>query len=88
MMQQDVMEDYVIATGETNSLREFTAEVFRAVDLDWKDYVEHDDSLMRPSDIEKSVGNPAKAEKNLGWKAKYKMRDVAKMMVEAEMDNA
>jgi len=88
MMQQDVMEDYVIATGETNSLREFTAEVFRAVDLDWKDYVEHDDSLMRPSDIEKSVGNPAKAEKNLGWKAKYKMRDVAKMMVEAEMNNA
>ena len=87
MMQQDVMEDYVIATGETNSLREFTAEVFRAVDLDWKDYVEHDDSLMRPSDIEKSVGNPAKAKKNLGWKAKYKMRDVAKMMVEAEMNN-
>ncbi len=86
MLQQDVVEDYVIATGETHSLGEFTEEVFRSVDLDWKDHVEHDDSLMRPSDIEKSFGNPSKAEKKLAWKAQYKMRDVAKMMVEAELN--
>jgi GDPmannose 4,6-dehydratase len=85
MLQQDVMEDYVIATGETNSLTDFIAEVFRVVGLDWQDHVEHDDSLMRPSDIEKSFANPAKAEKKLGWKAKYRMKDVAKMMVEAEL---
>ena len=88
MMQQDELEDYVIATGETHSLTDFIAEVFRAVDLDWNDYVEHEGSLMRPSDIEKSFGNPAKAEKNLGWKAQYNMSDVVKMMVEAEMGSS
>jgi len=85
MLQQDVMEDYVIATGETHSLAEFIEEVFGTLGLDWKEYVTHDNSLMRPSDIERSVGNPAKAERKLGWKARYKMKDVARMMVEAEM---
>ncbi len=87
MLQQDVLEDYVIATGQTNCLSDFIAEVFRAAELDWEDHVEHDDRLMRPSDLEKSVGNPAKAEKNLGWKAENKMSDVARLMVEAEMEN-
>jgi len=88
MLQQEVMEDYVIATGETNRLSDFVAEVFRAVNLDWNDFVAYDDRLIRPSDIEKSVGNPAKAHKKLGWKARYGMRDVARMMVEAEIDPA
>ena len=88
MLQQEVMEDYVIATGETNRLSDFVAEVFRAVNLDWNDFVAYDDRLLRPSDIEKSVGNPAKAQEKLGWKARYGMRDVARMMVEAEIDPA
>ena len=84
MLQRDVMEDYVIATGETHSLEDFIAEVFGNLGLNWKDHVEHDNSLMRPSDIEKSFANPEKAARELGWKAAYKMKDVARMMVEAE----
>lgn len=84
MLQRDAPEDFVIATGETHSLSEFVAEVFGNLGLDWRKHTEHDDSLMRPSDIEKSFANPGKAERLLGWKAKYRMRDVAKMMVEAE----
>jgi GDPmannose 4,6-dehydratase len=84
MLQRDVMEDYVIATGETHSLEDFIAEVFGNLGLNWKDHVEHDNSLMRPSDIEKSFANPEKAARELGWKATYKMKDVARMMVEAE----
>jgi GDPmannose 4,6-dehydratase len=87
MLQQEKMDDYVIATGETNGLTDFVAEVFSAVGLDWKDHVENDDSLMRPSDIEKSYANPAKADRNLGWKARYRMRDVARLMVEAALSN-
>jgi GDPmannose 4,6-dehydratase len=85
MLQQDELEDYVIATGETHSLTDFIAEVFGVVGLDWKDHVEHDDSLMRPSDIEKSFANPRKAEEKLRWKAEYRMQDVARKMVEAEL---
>lgn len=84
MLQRDVMEDYVIATGETHSLEDFIAEVFGNLGLNWKDHVEHDNSLMRPSDIEKSFANPEKAARELGWKATYRMKDVARMMVEAE----
>jgi GDPmannose 4,6-dehydratase len=90
MLQQDELEDYVIATGETHALTDFIAEVFGVVGLDWKDHIENDDSLMRPSDIEKSFANPRKAEKKLGWKAQFRMKEVARMMVEAElgMENA
>ena len=62
----------------------FIAEVFGNLGLNWRDYVQHDNSLMRPSDIEKSFANPEKAERKLGWKARYRMKDVARMMVEAE----
>jgi GDPmannose 4,6-dehydratase len=84
MLQQLTPDDYVISTGETHSLEEFVAEVFSCVGLDWKDYVEYDSELLRPTDIAVGRGNPAKALQKLGWKAHYTMRDVVKMMVEAE----
>ena len=84
MMQQTAPDDYVVATGETNSLEEFVAEAFRCNGLDWRNHVETDPSLLRPSEIMVGRGNPRKAFDKLGWRAKFKMQDVIKMMIEAE----
>ena len=84
MLQQDEPEDYIIATGQTYSLREFVEEAFGILGLDWKDHVEVKSELFRPTDIQAIRANPAKAQRKLGWKAKYAMRDVVRMMLEAE----
>lgn len=82
MLQQDDPEDYVIATGESYSLADFVAQAFECVGLDWQDHVVTDTSLYRPTDIAWGGGNPKLAEGKLGWRAKYKMSDVVRMMVE------
>ncbi|MCF8081997.1 MAG: GDP-mannose 4,6-dehydratase [Deltaproteobacteria bacterium] len=87
MLQQKEPDDYVIATGETNRLADFVQEAFAAVGLDWEAHVESNDTLYRPTDILTARANPGKAARRLGWHARYKMRDVARMMVEAEMQN-
>jgi len=81
ILQQEKADDFVIATGETNRLEDFVAEVFRCVGLDWRDHVESDASLLRPSEIMVSRANPEKSARILGWQATYVMKDVAKMMV-------
>lgn len=86
MLQQNAPDDYVIATGETNSLEDFVAEAFRCNGLDWQDHVEADPTLLRPSEILVGRANPDKAFNKLGWKAGYKMRDVIRLMVEAEYE--
>ncbi|MGK7897215.1 MAG: GDP-mannose 4,6-dehydratase, partial [Xenococcus sp. (in: cyanobacteria)] len=83
MLQQDIADDYVIATGQSYSLEELVAQAFNSVGLNWGDYVITDPSLLRPTDLAVSKGNPSKAQAKFGWKAKYKMPDVIKMMVEA-----
>ncbi|BAU66215.1 NAD-dependent epimerase/dehydratase [Stanieria sp. NIES-3757] len=83
MLQQSQPDDYVIATGVSSSLEEFVAEAFNCVGLNWRDHVVTDASLLRPTDLAISQGNPAKAKEKLGWQAKYKMPDVVRMMVEA-----
>jgi len=82
ILQQEKADDFVIATGETNRLEDFVAEVFRCVGLDWRDHVESDPSLLRPSEIMVSRANPEKSAQRLGWQATYRMKDVARMMVE------
>jgi len=82
MLQQDQPDDYVIATGQSYSLEDLVARAFSCVGLDWQDLVLIDSSLLRPTDLAVSKGNPTKAKEKLGWKAKYKMPDVIKMMVE------
>ena len=82
ILQQEKADDFVIATGETNRLEDFVAEVFRCVGLDWRDHVESDPSLLRPSEIMVSRANPEKSARILGWQATYRMKDVARMMVE------
>lgn len=81
MLQQDSPEDYVVATGETNSLADFVAEAFAAVGLEWQEHVETDLELFRPTDIKTSRANPDKARRTLGWTANIKMRDVVREMI-------
>jgi len=88
MLQQDVADDYVVATGETSSLEAFTGEVFGRFNLDWRDHVVSDPGLLRPTDLVVSRADPGKAQRQLGWAAQYKMRDVVRMMVDAEMNPA
>ena len=81
MLQQDRPEDFIVATGATYALQDLVQEVFACVDLDWRQYVELNPDLLRPTDIMISVANPIKAEHKLGWKARSFMPDVAGMMV-------
>jgi len=85
MLQQDKSDDYVIATGLTSSLQNFVEEVFKRLDMDWREYVEHNPQLIRPTDIQLSCADPEKANQQLGWKAHHTMPDVVRMMVEEEL---
>lgn len=83
MLQQPQPEDYVIATGETHTLQDFVATAFAAVDLDWRDHVDTDPALMRPTDLSISRADPSFAKAKLGWQAQIRMAGVVKNMVEA-----
>lgn len=82
MLQQKLPYDYVIGTGETNTLEALVDRTFKAVGLDWKDHVDIDLSLFRPSDLRISRSNPAKAYEKLNWRARYKLDDVIRFMLE------
>ena len=84
MLQHDHAEDFVIATGQNNSLRNFVRKAFEHCDLNWEDYVIQKSSLVRPSDIASNRGNPAKAKALLGWTPTYFMDDVIRFMLNAE----
>jgi GDPmannose 4,6-dehydratase len=81
MLQQDRPDDFVIATGKTHALEAFVAEAFAAFELDWHDHVIQEPTLFRPTDLSMSRGNPAKAEKLLGWRAKSYMPDVVRNLI-------
>ena len=87
MLQQEVPDDYVIATGESHSIRDFVAATFAKLGLDWRDHVEVDPGLFRPSDIEFSCGDPSKAKRVLEWEAKHRFERVIQMLVEASLVN-
>ncbi len=87
MLQKENPDDYVIATGETHSLREFVSEVFSNFCLDWEEHVDYDPALVRPNELLASRADPGKALRELGWRAKYKMRDVARMLCETIQRN-
>ncbi|EKE03654.1 MAG: hypothetical protein ACD_20C00172G0007 [uncultured bacterium] len=85
MLQQDQPDDYVIATGETHSIREFLDEAFGYVGLDWKKYVEIDPRYFRPAEVDLLIGDPSKAKKNLGWEPKVTFKELVKIMVDADL---
>lgn len=84
MLQQPTPSDFVIATGETRKLSDFVQEAFACVGLDWKDHVEIDHDLFRPTDLKVGRADPGRAEHVLGWKAEKLMSDVVRLMIEVE----
>jgi GDPmannose 4,6-dehydratase len=87
MIQQDKPDDYVIATGEAHSIREFLTEAFSYVNLDWNKYVEIDPKYYRPAEVDLLLGDASKAKRQLGWEPKVKFKELVKIMVEAELAN-
>jgi len=85
MLQQKKSDDYVIATGESHSVREFLDEVFGYLDLDWHKYVEIDPRYYRPTEVDYLKGDPSKVKKELGWQPKVTFKELAKMMTDADM---
>jgi GDPmannose 4,6-dehydratase len=85
MLQQDKPDDYVIATGETHSVREFLTEAFSYVDLDWQEYVDFDPRYLRPTEVDLLIGDASKAKKLLKWEPKTTFRDLVRIMVDADI---
>lgn len=85
MLQRESPEDFIVATGHSYALSEFVDTAFRCVGLNWRNHVDVDENLMRPTDIERSRFSPAKANELLHWHAARTMSDVVKAMVEAEL---
>lgn len=88
MLQQDTPDDYVVATNETHSVREFIEETFAHLDLDWKKYVEYDQRYERPAEVDLLIGNPEKAKLQLGWEPKVRFKELVKIMVESDLEIA
>ncbi|MFC2122448.1 GDP-mannose 4,6-dehydratase, partial [Bacteroidota bacterium] len=85
MLQQDKPDDYVIATNETHSVREFVKAAFNVVDLNWEDYVSCDKAFFRPLDVELLKGDYAKAKERMGWEPKTKFNRLVEMMVKEDL---
>ena len=85
MLQQDTPDDFVVATGETHSVKEFLDAVFEHAGLDVSEYVEISERLFRPHEVPLLLGDPSKAEREMGWKPKVKFKELAKMMFEADL---
>src|SRR5437764_1141082 len=86
MLQRDSGDDFVLATNETHTVREFWEAAFEHVDLDWKEFVKHDPRYERPAEVDILIGNAAKAKKILGWEAKTRFNELVRLMVEADME--
>ncbi|HET8755748.1 MAG TPA: GDP-mannose 4,6-dehydratase [Solirubrobacteraceae bacterium] len=85
MLQQDRADDYVIATGETHSVRECAQIAFERVGLDWERYVVVDDALKRPAEVDRLVGDASKARRELGWQPRTGFRELIELMVDADL---
>ena len=85
MLQQDKPDDYVVATGETHSIRQFLDLAFAHVGLDWRKHVEIDPRYFRPAEVDVLIGDPGKARRQLGWEPKTKFEGLVKLMVDADI---
>lgn len=86
ILQADESEDFVLATNETHSVREFVEAAFGHVDLDWKEYVKYDPRYERPAEVDLMMGNPAKAKRILDWEAKVRFNELVRIMVDADIE--
>jgi GDPmannose 4,6-dehydratase len=85
MLQQDEPDDYVIATNETHTVREFLEETFACLDMDWNEFVGFDKKYERPAEVDLLIGNPEKAKKQLGWEPKTTFKELVALMVQEDM---
>ena len=85
MLQQDTPDDYVIATGETRTVKELVQVAFDRAGLDWEKYVKLDPAFIRPAEVDLLIGDPAKAKKHLGWKPKVSFEQMIRMMVDSDI---
>jgi GDPmannose 4,6-dehydratase len=88
MLQQKVSDDYVVATGEMHSVREFLELAFDRVKLDWKQYVEIDPRYCRPAEVDVLLGDASKARRVLGWEPKVSFEELVAMMIDADIELA
>jgi GDPmannose 4,6-dehydratase len=85
MLQQEQPDDYVVATGETHSIREFLSLAFGYVNLNWEDYVEFDERYLRPSEVDLLIGDPTKTQQKLGWQPSVTFKELVALMLDADM---
>ena len=88
ILQHDRPDDFVLATGDTHTVREFLEAAFGRLGLDWRDHVVHDQRYERPSEVDLLLGDASKARRELGWEPKVKFADLVAMMVDADLDVA
>lgn len=88
MLQQDEPDDYILATNETHTIREFLDVAFDRVGLDWKDHVEYDKRFLRPAEVDLLIGDYSKAREKLGWEPQTRMKELAELMVDADLEAA
>lgn len=86
MLQQDTPDDYVLATNETHTIKAFLEAAFNCVGLDWKNYVIFDDKYLRPAEVDLLIGDYSKAKAKLGWEPKTRMKELAKLMVDSDLE--
>ena len=86
MLQRDEPDDFVVATGETHSIREFAEIAFAHVGLEAEQYVKTDPEFLRPAEVDQLVGDPSKAKRELGWEPRHSFRDLVEMMVDADLE--
>ena len=88
MLQQETPDDFVVATNETHSIREFCEESFGLLDLEWQEYIKFDERYERPSEVDLLIGDPAKAKKQLGWEPSVRFKELVKIMIDADLVKA
>jgi len=86
ILQQDQADDFVLATNESHTVREFAKAAFGHVNLDWKDYVKHDDRYERPGEVDSLIGDASKAKKILAWEPKVRFHELVRIMVDADLE--
>src|SRR5215467_11769496 len=86
IMQIGEGHDFVLATGEMHTVREFVEAAFAHADLDWKQFIKHDPRYERPAEVDLLLGDASKAKKILGWEPKVRFHDLVRIMVDADMD--
>jgi GDPmannose 4,6-dehydratase len=86
MLQADEPDDYVLATGETHSVREFLDEAFRYAGIDWQEYVQIDERYFRPAEVDVLLGDATKARERLGWEPAVRFEELVRMMVDHDRE--